>query len=47
MFDVVEIVLNFFEVVFDGAGVGESDLCPAGEAGFGEVAEGVEGHLFF
>ena len=43
IFDVVEIVLEFFPGVLDGGAVGVEDLGPSGEAGFDGVAGVVEG----
>jgi len=44
VFDVVEVVLEFDEAVFDGFAIGVVDLCPAGESGFDDVAGFVIGH---
>ena len=47
MLDVVEIVLEFFEIFFDGGDGREVfDLCPAGQPWAREMAQGIVGHSF-
>lgn len=45
VFDVVEVVFEFFHGVFDAGGVALLDLGPAGDAGFDSVAPLIKGDL--
>jgi len=47
VFDVVEVVLEFFHGVFNRGAVGEVDLRPAGQAGFYQVPRLIKRNLFF
>jgi hypothetical protein len=46
IFDVVQVVLKFFDGVFDAGAIRVAYLCPAGYAGFDDVAAVVIGNLF-
>jgi len=46
VFDIVEFIFQFGASVGDGRAVAEVDLSPAGNAGFNDMAEFVEGNVF-